>query len=218
MYAAVQRAMEELNLDAPATQRCRNPPACLEQTPNPEAAHNFATHEDKVRKLYFEALDLLDNAIEERFSHPGLQSLLLIEKVLLSSVKTGGVMDGTALQTAMQVYSRDFVDGGIRLQAQLRMLPQLIDRAGHGKAQITTVPELVAHLQTVPKENLGLFTEVVKLVHLLLVCPASVATAERSFSDLRRLKTWLRSSISQSCTVNSSGAAALPSRPTGRQH
>jgi len=32
---------------------------------------------------------------------------------------------------------------------------------------------------------------------LLLVCPASVASAERSFSDLRRLKTWLRSSISQ---------------------
>jgi len=36
-----------------------------------------------------------------------------------------------------------------------------------------------------------------KLIKLLLVCPASAASAERSFSGLHRLKTWLCSSISQ---------------------
>jgi hAT family C-terminal dimerisation region len=39
------------------------------------------------------------------------------------------------------------------------------------------------------------FSEVTKL--LLLVCPAASVEAERSFSALRRLKTWLRSSMSQ---------------------
>ena len=39
------------------------------------------------------------------------------------------------------------------------------------------------------------FSEVTKLVRLLLVCPA--ASVERSFSALRRLMTWLRSSMSQ---------------------
>jgi hypothetical protein len=40
-------------------------------------------------------------------------------------------------------------------------------------------------------------SEVKKLVHLLLVSPASSAEAERSFSALRRLKTWLRSTMIQ---------------------
>ena len=39
--------------------------------------------------------------------------------------------------------------------------------------------------------------EVVRLVQLLLVLPASSATAERSFSALRRLKSYLRSTITQ---------------------
>ena len=43
----------------------------------------------------------------------------------------------------------------------------------------------------------GEYSEVEKLVRLLLVSPASSAEAERSFSALRRLKTWLRSTMTQ---------------------
>jgi len=75
------------------------------------------------------------------------------------------------------------------------MLPQLINE--HEQVRIKTMLELTAHLRKLPRENLNLFGEVIKLMQLLLVCPASIATAERSFSDLRRLKTWLRASISQ---------------------
>jgi len=42
-----------------------------------------------------------------------------------------------------------------------------------------------------------LFPNIVKLIQLLSVIPATSATAERSFSCLRRVKTWLRSTISQ---------------------
>ena len=41
------------------------------------------------------------------------------------------------------------------------------------------------------------FSEVTKLIRLLLVCPAASVKAVCSFSALRRLKTWLRSSMSQ---------------------
>jgi hAT family C-terminal dimerisation region len=41
------------------------------------------------------------------------------------------------------------------------------------------------------------YEKVEKLVRLLLVAPASSAEAERSFSALRRLKTWLRSTMTQ---------------------
>jgi len=42
-----------------------------------------------------------------------------------------------------------------------------------------------------------LFPNIVKLIQLLRVIPATSATAERSFSCLRRVKTWLRSTMSQ---------------------
>jgi len=42
-----------------------------------------------------------------------------------------------------------------------------------------------------------LLGEVERLITLLLVVPVSSATAERSFSALRRLKTFLRATISQ---------------------
>ena len=43
----------------------------------------------------------------------------------------------------------------------------------------------------------ALLNQVEGLVRLLLLVPASSATAERSFSALRRIKTWLRSTMSQ---------------------
>ena len=42
-----------------------------------------------------------------------------------------------------------------------------------------------------------MFPETIKLVSLLAVVPASSTTAERSFSCLRKLKTWLRSTTTQ---------------------
>ena len=43
----------------------------------------------------------------------------------------------------------------------------------------------------------GLFSEVCKLIRLLMVSPASSCEAERSFSALRRLKTYWRSTMTQ---------------------
>ena len=42
-----------------------------------------------------------------------------------------------------------------------------------------------------------LFNFVGELLKLIVVCPVTIADVERSFSSLRRLKTWLRSTMSQ---------------------
>ena len=42
-----------------------------------------------------------------------------------------------------------------------------------------------------------IFPAVEKLLKLLLISPASSCKAERSFNALRRLKTWLRSTMTQ---------------------
>ena len=52
-------------------------------------------------------------------------------------------------------------------------------------------------LKTMIPEVRAMFPNVESLIRLLLVNPASSATAERSFSGLRRLKTYLRSTCGQ---------------------
>ena len=44
---------------------------------------------------------------------------------------------------------------------------------------------------------IAMFSEVAKLLELFLLLPVTSATAERSFSGLRRLKTFLRTRMSQ---------------------
>ena len=56
--------------------------------------------------------------------------------------------------------------------------------------------DAVRALSKMPPEVRGLFVQVEILVRLLMVVPISSAEAERSFSAIRRLKTWLRSTIS----------------------
>lgn len=47
------------------------------------------------------------------------------------------------------------------------------------------------------KRNSHAVTQVMRLLQLYLVCPASTATAERSFSQLRQIKSYLRSTMKQ---------------------
>lgn len=52
-------------------------------------------------------------------------------------------------------------------------------------------------LSKMSSEMRQLFNQVEQVIRLLLVCPSTSCDAERSFSALRRLKTWLRNSIGQ---------------------
>ena len=61
---------------------------------------------------------------------------------------------------------------------------------------ITTVRSLAEILKS-STLAMGMFSEVVKLLKIFLTIPVTIATAERSFSALRRLKTYLRSIMTQ---------------------
>ena len=63
--------------------------------------------------------------------------------------------------------------------------------------KVKTTADTVTILQEMNPETRGLFKDIETLVRLLLVVPVSSAEAERSFSALRRLKTWLRSTMTQ---------------------
>lgn len=60
------------------------------------------------------------------------------------------------------------------------------------KYEFSCSKEAAEVLRELPVEVWGLFEQVEALVRLLLVVPASSSEAERGFSALRWLKTWLR--------------------------
>jgi hypothetical protein len=72
-----------------------------------------------------------------------------------------------------------------RLQRQLAVLRDTC------KDKIKTVWDVCTALAAFPSLQ-EVFSEISKLVKLFLVIPASSATAEKSFSAMRRLKTYLR--------------------------
>jgi len=73
------------------------------------------------------------------------------------------------------------------------MLPDLLKQ----DQRIDTILDLASFLKTQPEAVLSLFSDVVKLIRLILTVPETSATSERSFSELRRLKTWTRSTMTQ---------------------
>ena len=65
------------------------------------------------------------------------------------------------------------------------------------KHKVKSSGDAASILRDMPIEVRGLFNQVETLVRLLLVEPVSSTEAERSFTALRRLKTWLRSTMYQ---------------------
>ena len=60
-----------------------------------------------------------------------------------------------------------------------------------------SIDDFIQQLRKLEGAVRNLFSDVKRLVRLLLTVPCSNAEAERSFSSLRRLKTYLRSSMGQ---------------------
>ena len=89
-----------------------------------------------------------------------------------------------------------------RLQVQLAMLPDLLkvvndqDLTGIKITRLTTISTIYGLMNT-SSFGKSMFSEVNTLLRVYLTVPMTSATAERSFSSLRRVKTYLRSTMSQ---------------------
>ncbi|XP_034149228.1 capZ-interacting protein-like [Esox lucius] len=86
------------------------------------------------------------------------------------------------------------VDEYLELISRLLQLQLAMFGANYTYQTSSDVANII--LEMLPEVR-GLFGQVEALVRLQLVVPASSVEAERSFSALRRLKTWLRSSMTQ---------------------
>jgi len=75
-------------------------------TSNPSEAHEFSTHAERIRTQYFEDLDILITAVEERFNQPGIEQLLKVEELIMLSANDNN--NEALLKTVLEIYDQDF--------------------------------------------------------------------------------------------------------------
>jgi len=136
-------------------------------------------------------LDAVIEYITSRFVQRGLKTYCNLESLQLSACHGEEYVD---LDEVCHLY--DEFDN--LLGRQLAMLQSLCSQSVCPVGNLTAFANL---FKRKPSEVKSLFGQVDILLRLLLVVPASSATAERSFSCLRRLKNHLRSTMSQ-CRLN----------------
>ena len=77
------------------------------------------------------------------------------------------------------------------------MLPDLLRVAQNKSVNVTSIDTITDSLSRAGDLTKIMFDQVVKLIRIYLTIPVTTATAERSFSVLRRVKTYLRTTMLQ---------------------
>ena len=193
-YASMVDQAKEYT-DDPVLPRYRRIPKRLDDGAQP---HRFTAAQDYYRAQYYEVLDLLGGEISRRFDQDSLALPIATEELLTKAANNVEGSDISLPAKIIEAYSRD-IDMK-ELGRQLQMFPDLVSAyksSQHLKlSKITTIHIICDMLQEVPMAR-EIFCEVDKLLRIYLTIPVTTATAERSFSALRRVKTYLCSTMSE---------------------
>ena len=143
--------------------------------------------------MYYEALDLVIQAVTERFDQPGYRVIQNLEECQLNARL--GQDYSEQLDFVCSFYGQDL--NKHQLTAQLSLLKATFDEIDPSQKDITTMHEMVKVLSDMPQAQKIALSQVFIIFKLLVIIPATNATSERSFSALRRVKTYLRSTMGQ---------------------
>ena len=138
------------------------------------------------KRVYFNAADTIITCIKERFNQPVLKACQSIEKLLIDT--TNGREYQESLSDVLKIYHQDVK--AIELEAQLESLKTYFD-----EKEGTTLADIVDKMRYLSRSSLVYFSQVITLLKILLVMPATNVVSERSASSLRRIKNWLRTSM-----------------------
>jgi hypothetical protein len=160
------------------------------------------TEKEKLRKVYFEVIDTVMASIDDRFQEQTLPSA--VQYFLAGKTFFMGNGDWIDTEKYLSDYFGDEFDIEM-LKPQRDMLLHRIVSAD--KASEECMPDQLAESYTFATFSQAMqeeakmdngnvsFPELGKLISLIMILPATSAECERSFSNLRRLKTYLRSTM-----------------------
>ena len=138
------------------------------------------------KRQYFEILDLLDSAIEQRFNQNDIIVASERESTLLDGANRGLTL------SALENINLPHPIGKARLVMELTLL-----RDYTANRQFISVQELADFVTELNLQTRIMLKQVTRTIELCLSLPVSAASSERSFSALKRLNTWHRSTMTQ---------------------
>lgn len=151
---------------------------------------NFLEDVDsRYRQIFYEALDLIASAIESRFQQPGYKVYRKLEDVLVKAANKENYEEDLAF--ICHFYKEDLNQEQLKMQLGVMVSNLPEEPAAHNLRSV------LQYLKELSDPQRCLLSEVCTLAQLLLVMPATNAISERSFSSLHRVKTYLRSTMTQ---------------------
>ena len=141
---------------------------------------------DHFREQFYNAIDVLVFSVKERFDQPSFLVFEKLESLLLKALK--GEDYSSEMAFVKEKYSSD-VDAD-DLATELSVFKTLFK-----EKDIEHFYHLINEMKKIGDPEKALLDNVCKICKLLAVNPASSATAERTFSMARRVKTWMRSTM-----------------------
>lgn len=191
-WSKVNHFASSHDVSEPQLPRKRKKPRRFEEGVSAGEFHE--TPKQYYRQHYFEAIDLIVNCTQDRFNQAGYKIYSSLEALLIKACK--GENFEHELEAVCTFYGDDFV--------QDLLLVQLRTFAVHFQHQIerqqlskVSIFDLKTYFLSLSKSQVSLMEQVAKLMQLILIMPATNSTAERSFSALRRVKSYLRSTMLQ---------------------
>jgi len=141
-------------------------------------------------------LDLMIHELKRRFQQErGMPVAEVIERVLLDAAN--GTFSGE-LPQELQMYKNDI--DLTRVKVQLQMMPDLIRTRNQLPTNLVPIKK-VTNVRTIcdvmndVSVSKDMLSQVHRLLKIFYTIPVTSSTAERTFSALRRLKTFLRSTM-----------------------
>ena len=156
--------------------------------------HQFSTPKDYFRSLYFQVCDLLLGELDKRFEQSRvIPSVLALEELLLSAA------NGESYEEHLQSVCKSCYKEDLNLPQLQKQLPLLVDVIKHGTPLVKKVTSIQTICEAMNTHSVykTMLSEVHNLLRLYLTIPISSSTSERTFSALKHVLTYLRSSMSQ---------------------
>ena len=150
------------------------------------------TAKDEYYLVYSEAVDLAVTSIRSRFNQKGFITFPKVEQLVFKAC--GGKCSDEELNEVCNFFYNNF--NRDNLAAQLLVLKELYISSFEEEV-VPSIANIQTVLSTLTATQRILMVAVCKVFRLLLILPATNATSERSFSALRRIKTYLRNTMTQ---------------------
>ena len=190
-YDGVLDLATKLYIGSPHLPRYRRAPARLDDG---SAPHQFDSPRSYYRSQYFQACDLLIGELEERFDQKELQPVLAMEELILKAANSEEFSDSLKSVEDSMLYATDLDFNALR-----RHLPLLHDVVKEALPEVRQVSSICTVCEAMNKSSTykSILSEVHKVLRLYLTVPITSATSERTFSAMKRLLTYLRSTMTE---------------------